>query len=389
VTVDLASADTLPAALANSVRSRREALGLGPSELARRAGMTRQALHRIEAGSYAPGVLAALHLARALSCRVDDLFFLPDDVAVARLVGGPARPGQRLQLARVGDELCAYPLSGVEALSGSADALLSGDLPGGRIGCSPLTPAQGWEKTAVLCGCDPALSLLRGQVVGGQAAPARVLLRPAVSGAALAALVSGEAHAAGLHLYDPVSGESNLPFVAAALPDQVVHVYALWSWEQGLTLPPGNPLRLASVADLGRSKLRIANRPPGSGSRRLLDHWLAQAGLDTGQLSGYTDEYASPLDLAAAVAHGQADVGVGPRSAAQAHGLDFVPLLRERFDLVIPDRHLTHPGVQAILQAARSPALRAELTALNSQGAGGYDPQHSGQPIATLSPTRT
>lgn len=354
--------------------------------------MTRQALHRIEAGSYAPGVLAALHLARALACQVDDLFFLPDDVAVARLIGGPARPGQRLQLARVGEELCAYPLSGVEALSGSADALLSGELPGNRVGCSPLSPAQDWERTAVLCGCDPALSLLRGQVVRGQvvrgqSAPARVLLRPAVSEAALAALVSGEAHAAGLHLYDPLSGESNLPFVAAALPDQVVHVYALWSWEQGLTLPPGNPQRLSSVADLGRAGLRIANRPPGSGSRRLLDDWLAQAGLDAWPLSGYADEYASPLDLAAAVAHGQADVGVGPRSAAQAHRLDFVPLLRERFDLVIPDRHLTHPGVQAILQAARSPALRAELRALGGQDSGGYDPTESGQPIATFSPS--
>lgn len=364
---------------ANSVRSRRERLGLGPSELARRAGMTRQALHRIEAGSYAPGVLAALHLARALDCRVDDLFFLPDDAPEARLVGGPARPGQRLRLARVGETLCAYPLSGVEALSGSADALLTETLPGGRVGYSPLTPAQGWEQTAVLCGCDPALSLLR---VRGHATPARVLLRPAVSEAALAALVSGEAHAAGLHLYDPVSGESNLPFVAAALPDQVVHVYALWSWEQGLTLPPGNPQQLASIADLGRAGLRIANRPPGSGSRRLLDHWLAQAGLDAGQLSGYADEYASPLDLAGAVARGQADVGVGPRSTAQAHGLAFVPLLRERFDLVIPDQHLKHPGVQALLQAARSPALRAELTAL-----GGYDPDQSGQPIVTFAPS--
>ncbi|GAA4020959.1 hypothetical protein GCM10022631_38580 [Deinococcus rubellus] len=360
----------------NSLRSRREALGLGPSELARRAGMTRQALHRIEAGDHSPGVLAALHLARALDCRVEDLFHLPDAELEAALVG-QAAVGQRLHLAHVGDTLRAYPLSGVEALSGSADALLTATLPEGRAHFAPLTPAQGWEQTAVLCGCDPALSLLRGH-----AAPARVLLRPAVSETALAALVSGEAHAAGLHLYDPVSSESNLPFVAAALPDEVVHVYALWSWEQGLTVPPGNPQQLASIADLGRAGLRIANRPPGSGSRRLLDHWLAQVGLDASQLSGYPDEYASPLDLAGAVAHGQADVGVGPRSAAQAHGLAFVPLLRERFDLVIPDRHLKHPGVQALLQAARSPTLHAELRAL-----GGYDPAESGQPIATFSPS--
>lgn len=367
----------------NSVKLRREALKLGPSELARRAGMTRQALHRIEAGDHSPGVLAALHLARALACRVEDLFQLPSTELEAGLVGRAA-VGQRLHLACVGGALLAYPLSGVEALSGSADALLTETLPGERARLSPLTPAQTWERAAVLCGCDPALSLLRGH-----AAPARVLLRPAVSEAALAALVSGEAHAAGLHLYDPVSGESNLPFVAAALPDQMVHIYALWSWEQGLSVPPGNPQRLSTIADLGRAGVRIANRPPGSGSRRLLDHWLAQAGLDAGQLSGYLDEYPSPLDLAGAVARGQADVGVGPRSAAQAHGLAFVPLLRERFDLVVPDQHLKHPGVQALLQAARSPALRAELVALGGQGSGGYDPAQSGQPIATLFPSRS
>ena len=218
----------------------------------------------------------ALHLARALSCRVEDLFTLNEEETPVHLIG-EAAVGQRLQLARVGERLCAYPLLGVGALSASADALLQAPLPQGRAQVEPLTPAPRWNETAVLCGCDPSLSLLVRH-----AAPQRILLRPTVSERSLAALVSGEAHAAGLHLYDPVSGESNLPFVAAALPGQVVHVYRLWSWEQGLIVRAGNPLGLTAVADLTRPGVRLANRPPGAGSRRLLDHWLMEAGLKPG-----------------------------------------------------------------------------------------------------------
>ena len=364
--------------LSNTVKRRRETLHLGPTELARRAGMTRQALHRIEAGDYVPSVLAALKLARALSCRVEDLFELEVTETLARLAG-EAAPQSRLQLARVGETLCAYPLSGVDALSESADALLAEALPEERVRFEPLTTADSWNETAVLYGCDPSLSLLCRH-----AAPNRVLLRFAVSEAALTALAQGEAHMAGLHLYDPLSGQSNTSFIAYMLTRQVVHLYTLWSWEQGLIVQRGNPLKVQRVTDLARPGLRLANRPAGAGSRHLLDAWLLEAGLNGPTLSGYDAEYATPLDLASAVAEGRSDVGVGPRAAAQAHGLDFVPLLRERFDLAIPDIHLSHPGVQATLQAARSPALRAELTAL-----GGYDPAHSGTLIATLTPRRS
>lgn len=363
----------------NTVRSRREGLGLGASELARRAGMTRQALHRIEAGGgYTPSVTVALQLARALECRVEDLFSLESDTLEARLVGEAER-GQRLQLARVSGELQAYPLSGVDALRGSADALMVEMAQGRRGQVQALTSAHAWDDTAVLYGCDPSLSLLCRH-----AAPARVLLRPAVSQRSLEALVNGEAHAAGLHLYEAASGESNLPFVAAAFPDQVVQVYALWSWEQGLIVRAGNPEGITTIKDLGRRGVRLVNRPAGAGSRRLLDDWLVQAGLSGAAISGYEVEAPTPLDSAEAIAHGRADVGVGPRSAAQAHGLAFVPLLRERFDLVVPETHLRHPGVQALLQATRSPALRAELRAL-----GGYDPAESGRLISILAPKRS
>ena len=364
--------------LTNSVKRRREALNLGPSELARRAGMTRQALHRLEAGGYLPSVLAALQLARALSCRVEDLFELAGEERLARLVG-EAAPQSRLQLARVGERLNAYPLCGVDALNASADALLAEHLPDFQVRLEALSPADVWNETAVLHGCDPSLSLLCRH-----AAPARVLLRFAVSERALSALANGEAHAAGLHLHNPISGESNTSVVAHMFTRQVVHLYTLWSWEQGLIVQRGNPKGLTAVSELARPGLRLANRPAGAGSRRLLDTWLAEAGLEAQQLSGYNSEYATPLDLANAVAEGRSDVGVGPRAAAQAHNLDFVPLTRERFDLAIPDVHLSHPGVQAILHAARSPALRAELSAL-----GGYDPASSGTLIATQTPPIT
>ncbi|MGI8748360.1 MAG: substrate-binding domain-containing protein, partial [Deinococcus sp.] len=91
-------------------------------------------------------------------------------------------------------------------------------------------------------------------------------------------------------------------------------------------------------------------------------------------LPGYRDEVYSHLEAAQWVAAGGADLAPGPRSAAQALGLDFVPLQRERFDLVVPGAHLSHPAVMSLLAAAQTPAFRSELAVL-----GGYDPAHAGE----------
>lgn len=362
------------------VRAAREETGLRPGDLARRAGLSRQALHAIETGSVVPGTAVALRLARALGCRVEDLFGLSGAAVLARLVGQAPAGASRVQLAEVAGQLLAFPLIGEAALRTPADGVTvapSGQPSGGQdVPIEPLADPGTVRRTAVVVGCDPSLGLLAPHAA--RVSPgARVLWRNLPSLDALRALARGEAHAAGIHLWDPRSGEHNRPYVLRELTGRPTHLFTLWAWEQGLIVARGNPKRIGTHADLARPGIRLANRDVNAGSRVLLDAWLEDAGLsrkDRAALPGYASRHPTHLALAESVARGEADVGPGPRAAATALGLDFVPLQRERFDLVVPDEHLSHPGVQALLSAATERAFHAELAAL-----GGYDPSHAGE----------
>lgn len=362
--------------LRTRVRETREQAGLRPSDLARRAGLSRQALHAIEIGSYVPNTAVALRLARALSCAVEDLFSLPDTPHPARLAGPAVPASTRVQLALLGGHLVAFPLSGEDALRTSADAVTTDHAQDGLVPVHLLVDPGLPGRTAVVAGCDPSLGLLAPHIA--RAAPStRVLWRDLPSLAALRALARGEVHAAGIHLSDPHSGEHNHPFVARELAGRPTHLFTLWDWEQGLIVAEGNPRRLFTPADLARPGVTLANRVEGAGSAALLDAWLASAGLTPAArrgLPGYDRRHPTHLALAESIARGEADVGPGPRTAARALGLDFVPVGRQRFDLVVPDEHLGHPAIGALLAAARHPAFHTELAAL-----GGYDPCRAGE----------
>ncbi len=107
-------------------------------------------------------------------------------------------------------------------------------------------------------------------------------------------------------------------------------------WEEGIIVRQGNPKRIRTVADVARPTVRMINREKGSGARRLLDRELQSAGIPSARVKGYGDEVLSHLEVAARVKAGLADAGVGVRAAAAIHGLDFMPLQRERYDLIIP-----------------------------------------------------
>ncbi|KQR15607.1 substrate-binding domain-containing protein [Deinococcus sp. Leaf326] len=370
------------------VRARREAAGLRSGELAAQVGISRQALHAVETGTYVPGTLTTFRLAQVLGCGVEDLFTLAAPEVGATLCGaapGGALTGPvRVQLAQVGTRTLAYPLSGEASLGQDADGLAHGAGAPGEVRVELLEGAARPGRTLVVTGCDPALGLLARQLGRGGGGPGtrpqevRALWHPAVSLDALRALRRGEAHAAGIHLWEAGGGESNLPAVLRELPGMPAQLFTLWSWEQGLMVAPGNPHGISGVADLLRPGLRLVGRGPGAGSRVLLDAWLAGLGLgesERARLPGYRDEAPTPLAAAARVALGAADLAPGPRSAAWAHGLDFVPVQRERFDLVVPGEHLDHPALAALLLGAAQPGFQAELRAL-----GGYDPAHAGQP---------
>lgn len=357
--------------LTSHVRTRREQAGLRPLELAQMVGITRQALHSIETGAYVPNTLIALNLARALNCTVEDLFTLEQAQTPAKLLNG-AGPGSRVQLAGLGREFLAFPATG---LAEQADGLVEADAHG-KTHVNLFTNLDVPRRTAILAGCDPSLALL-GTHVSRQQPDLRLLLNAVSSLEALRALARGEAHAAGIHLWDARTGESNLPFVQRELPKRPAQLFTLWTWEQGLMVREGNPQGIQGVLDILRPEVRLVNREDGAGSRVLLDAWLDAARITRQareKISGYAHEVTSPLLAAQTVASGAADVAVGPKSAARACGLDFIPVQTERFDLVVPQEFLTHPAVLALLNVVGQAPFRAELQTL-----GGYDPSHAGE----------
>jgi putative molybdopterin biosynthesis protein len=200
----------------------------------------------------------------------------------------------------------------------------------------------------------------------------RLELRPSGSSAGLLALAAGEAQLAGTHLLDDDGAGYNQSAVRRALPGRDVRLVTLVERQQGLIVPRGNPLGLRGAQDLARPRLRVVNRQPGSGTRRLLDALLAQAGVRPASLAGYNREVETHLAAAAAVAAGSADVALGVAAAARALDLSFVPLASERYELALLAESLAAPWFGPLIEALASPAFRAEAEAL-----GGYSAAHS------------
>jgi len=153
----------------------------------------------------------------------------------------------------------------------------------------------------------------------------------------LVALRRGEAHLAGSHLLDPDTGEYNLRYIQEYLPGIHIKVLGFVHRVQGLIVRRGNPKAVESLKDLVSNDVSFINRQRGAGTRVLLDYHLARLGLNSATIKGYEEEEYTHLGVAAAVASGRADCGMGIPAAAQALDLDFVPLYQERYDLIIPE----------------------------------------------------
>jgi molybdopterin molybdotransferase/putative molybdopterin biosynthesis protein len=369
--------------LASRVRARRDGLGLSQGEVARRAGITRQALSAVEAGHYGPSTEVALRLARVLQCRVEDLFALRDHrkTIAAELVGSLPRSGEkaRVKVFHIGERIIAMPLA---ALGSSfnftlpADGLAAAADSGDNVQVELLGDRSGPGEHIAIGGCNPAV-FLAGQYLGKDIA-GDLLCRSMGSGAAVEALRRGELHVAGVHLAGGNSGENSLSYLSRRLRgiEFVVVTFALW--EEGLIVTHGNPKRIRSVMDLGRRDVRMINREPGSGARRLLDAQLSLLGLDGSRVKGYNDLTYSQVDLGWLLSRGLADVGVGAKVVARFFGLEFVQLQQERYDLVVPKSYVTaHPLVQRFLDIITVADFRAEVEAL-----GGYDTRDAGKIVA-------
>jgi molybdate-binding protein/DNA-binding XRE family transcriptional regulator len=374
----------------NHVRRVRRERGLGQAELARLSGVSRQTLGSIEAGRTDPATGIALALARALRCPVEELFGLEPaaleaDIApplCAPLAPGPRRRApSRVVLGEVAGRWVAHPLppDHPASLSTGADALLPPRESSRRHArVHPLRSAEDLRCNLIAVGCDPALGLLAAHLAearGGE----RLVWVPGPSTAALLSLAEGRAHLAGAHLEDEETGEFNLPFVRRLLPDTPVLLVNLARWREGLVVARGNPRGIHGAHDLARRGVRIVNREPGSGARRVLDKLLSQARVPPRRVRGYQHVVGGHAAVAQAVAMGAADAGVATESAALAHGLRFLPLAEERSDLVLPLSLAREPRGARLLEVLQGRAFRRDLAGIDA-----YETGQSGRVLAEV-----
>jgi putative molybdopterin biosynthesis protein len=193
----------------------------------------------------------------------------------------------------------------------------------------------------------------------------------------LLALKRGEAHLAGTHLLDEETGEYNVSYIKKHLPGGKTALVNLVYRTQGFLVPKGNPKGIRGFEDLKRADVVFVNRQAGAGTRLLTDLHLKKLGIDPSSVKGYHHEEFTHMAVAAAVVSGAADTGLAVLSAAQALGLDFIPVAQERYDLAVPREFLETPPLKALLAIIREDAeFRAQLTAM-----GGYDVSEMGRLI--------
>ena len=192
----------------------------------------------------------------------------------------------------------------------------------------------------------------------------------------LLALKRGEAHCAGTHLLDEETGAYNVSYLRKLLPDRPVVLVNLVYRSQGFIVPKGNPKNIRGFEDLVRDDVVFVNRQAGAGTRLLTDLYLKRLGIDANTIKGYHHEDFTHMAVAAAVLSNAADAGLGVLSAAQALGLDFVPVAKERYDLAILAEYYNDPMLQALLGIIRDEAFRSRINAM-----GGYDVSEMGRVV--------
>ena len=291
------------------------------------------------------------------------------DATISRKVLSPAGDDEylRVTVGQVGAKTIATPLArgagvisslvradGIVRIPRFSEGLDTGD---GVTVHLYRQPAQ-IKRTIVAIGShDMTLDLL-AQFLAERAPGSRLASANVGSLGGLIAIRRGEAHLGGAHLLDPETGDYNLRYVDEYLPDADVVLVTLAGREQGLMVAKGNPKGIQSLANLAQD-VRFVNRQRGSGTRILLDYELAQIGLSSEHIDGYTREEFTHLAVAADIASGTADCGLGIRAAANALDLDFVPITEERYDLVIPRAHFESDLLAPLLDILHDAAFRA------------------------------
>ncbi len=283
----------------------------------------------------------------------------------------------RVVVGRVGERMLAAPLkrgAGVISSLVQADGLAllprgsQGEPAGAKVTVRLYRTPDELEKTIFAIGShDLMLDILAQFLIRHDR---RLVTANVGSIGGLVALRRGVAHLAGSHLLDPKTGEYNLPFIQEYLPETPVKVIGLVEREQGLILQKGNPKHIYSIDDLANPGIRFVNRQRGAGTRVLLDYQLDQLGIETSRIEGYDHEEYTHLSLAAAVASGRADGGLGIHAAAAALDLDFVPLFKERYDLIVPLAFADSALLEPLWLVLGDPVFRKAIEVLPGYGSG-------------------
>ena len=289
----------------------------------------------------------------------------------------------RVRMGAVGGRLMASPLSrgsGVVSSFMKADGILEvpqgleGYEAGEEVTLRLLSPMEKLRNTLVVIGShDPLLDELADMLHLGDP---RLYMSSSHVGSmgGIMAVRRGEAHMAGCHLLDTADGTYNRSFIRKYFPKGDVKLVSCVGRQQGLMVARGNPLNICSFADISRQGIRYVNRQKGSGTRILTDYLCSREKVEPSDVYGYTREELTHTSVAAQIACGSADVGMGIYSAAKLYDLDFIPICIEEYDLIIPDHAWDSPMVQQLLTILRSDAFREKILSM-----GGYTVEHPGQ----------
>jgi putative molybdopterin biosynthesis protein len=235
-----------------------------------------------------------------------------------------------------------------------------------------LRPIEEIDRTVVITGShdpliDEVTDLMKHRYPADRIASSHV-----GSLGGILAIKRGEAHLGGVHLLDEDSGEYNLGYLKKYFPEGGVVLLSCVKRTQGLMVAKGNPLGIRSIHDLPR--ISYVNRQKGSGTRILIDYLMHQAGLDIDVVRGYQREEFTHTAVAAAVASGTADAGLGIYAAAKIYGLDFIPVGDEQYDLLVAASAMELDAVQHIITVLKSETFAERIIAL-----GGYEMNHPGE----------
>ncbi|HMA85594.1 MAG TPA: molybdopterin biosynthesis protein [Desulfosalsimonadaceae bacterium] len=288
----------------------------------------------------------------------------------------------RIKLGKVGDNIVATPLprgAGCITSFTEADGIIR--VPNAVEGVDANTPVpvellrplSSIYNTLVCVGShDNTLDIL-SDMVREKSRQTTLSSSHVGSMGGLMAIKKGLCHIAGTHLLDTSDGNYNISYIKRYLPKRSVHLIHLVKRDQGLIVQPGNPKNIKNIKDLARPDVQFINRQGGSGTRILLDYRLSELGLKPEAISGYSNEEYTHMAVAVAVLSGAADVGLGIHAAAKALNLEFIPVVTESYELVIPDEFIEKPEIRLLLDIIGSAEFKSRVTAL-----GGYHLENTG-----------